>query len=97
MSKFQPNDRITVQGRAGKVLKAHPLDLFGNEIMEYVIIFDDSSIEFLMPESALTLDTPKAHGRLCECGAWAIHWAPESHSGWCPAHRTYSQGSDDNA
>lgn len=92
--KFAVGNRVDFLGKEAKIVQVHEQQYFyaGAEIYYlYDLEYPDGSKESQVFEAALQIlqNDAKLGKRFCECGAWAVHWASNEHSNWCPAHRTF--------
>jgi hypothetical protein len=86
---FAVDQPVWVHGRAAKVLEVHTEQYFtwgSTAFYEYTITYlDEPGSKHKMSEKILDCMPKKA--LLCECGAWAVHWASEQHARYCPAYK----------
>lgn len=104
-SKFNVGDEVIFRSIRARVTKVYERQYFyGAETpyWMYDIEYAEGGVLDEVMESALSPvdsnglgEIPKPK-RLCECGAWAVNWASENHSYWCPAYRQPAlRGEDD--
>lgn len=52
---------------------------------EYVVELTETGALHTVMQSALTLISKHKSSNMCECGAWALHWANnDHHADYCP-------------
>jgi hypothetical protein len=91
--KYKVGDYVEMFGSKAHVVQVHESQYFSNGTgihFLYDIEFTDGNVQGGVMESALNpIKLASEWGtqmkRLCECGAWAVHWASQEHSDWCPA------------
>lgn len=90
MPKHAVGDIVEFGGQRAKVLAVNEEDYFFGTDHTYFTydleFFNDGKVQKGVTEPAIQgIVTAQAYKRLCECGAWSVHWANEEHSDWCPA------------
>lgn len=88
--KYREGDLVEMFGNKARILKVHESQYFaaGDEVhFLYDIEYTIGGTQAGVMEVALTLieSSQRKQDSLCECGAWAVHWATDEHSDWCPA------------
>lgn len=56
---------------------------------DYVVQTTDGLETYTASEQSLTEAEKRTN--LCECGAWAVHWAKNNHSAWCPMDKLWER------
>jgi hypothetical protein len=88
-NKYNVGDLVEYQGLKATVKAVKEQFYFYSTeypFYEYVLETTDGSATFTAMESAISLINAGKRNRLCECGAWAVEWATNQHSRWCPAY-----------
>lgn len=98
-SKYNVGDLVEFAGQKAIIKAVHEEDyFFGHNHLYYTYDLeytDDSGGQKGVTEAALTLLMGSSNAkinekRICECGAWAIHWAAEEHARYCPAYSLFN-------
>ena len=94
--KYAVGDLVEFAGQQAKITGVHEEDyFFGHAHLYYTydLQFVAGGEQKGVTEPALSLlhraNNATVNSRLCECGAWAIHWATNEHSRWCPAFNLF--------
>jgi hypothetical protein len=99
-NKFNVGDKVVFRGHKAKVIKVYHRQYFYSSDVDYWVydieyenggICDDIMETALDFEDEVLLEQEKKFNRLCQCGAWAVYWASEEHSHWCPANNTFGR------
>ena len=102
-NKFNEGDIVEFCNNKAVVKRVHSRKYFYSGD-SYVHLYD---IEYMsggslseISESALNLISKAGEvqvntKRHCECGAWAVHWATEEHSRWCPMYNFSEKEQED--
>lgn len=86
-NKFDVGDEVYFLGNRAKVIKAYERHYhygIDTSYWMYDIEYEDGGVLDEIAEEALSPAMPKLNRRTCECGAWAVPWAKDMHSYWCP-------------
>lgn len=95
---YKIGDLVDFNGKKAKIIDVQERDYFyGAEspYFEYKIELTDGGGMHVVFEPALQpLTTRPKTDRLCECGAWAVHWASGQHARYCPAYNLFTVTED---